>query len=52
MAAFETLNPRQREAATYGQRAKGAFHSGPLVILAGPAPARPTPWPTEGGKAK
>jgi DNA helicase-2/ATP-dependent DNA helicase PcrA len=35
MAAFETLNPRQREAATYGQRAKGAFHSGPLVILAG-----------------
>jgi DNA helicase-2/ATP-dependent DNA helicase PcrA len=35
MAAFETLNPRQREAATHGQRAKGAFHSGPLVILAG-----------------
>jgi DNA helicase-2/ATP-dependent DNA helicase PcrA len=35
VAAFETLNPRQREAATYGQRAKGAFHSGPLLILAG-----------------
>ena len=35
MAAFEILNPRQREAATYGQRAKGAFHSGPLLILAG-----------------
>ncbi|MGQ0509489.1 MAG: ATP-dependent helicase [Betaproteobacteria bacterium] len=36
IAAFANLNPRQREAATAGQRAAcGAFQSGPLLILAG-----------------
>ena len=34
--AFEKLNERQREAARFGQRAAdGAFHAGPLLILAG-----------------
>ncbi len=36
IAAFARLNPRQREAATHGQRAAcGAFQSGPLLIIAG-----------------
>ena len=36
LAAFAGLNPRQREAATAGQRADGgAFRCGPLLILAG-----------------
>ena len=34
--AFEKLNERQREAARFGQRAAGgAFHAGPLLIIAG-----------------
>lgn len=33
---LETLNPAQREAATYGQRARGEpFRAGPLLVVAG-----------------